>query len=85
MFCYSIVASKFDLLDEILNEPFLLCTPIGDIIRAERVYTDFQITVLDRVTYADLMNYHASFLYNFWYGYHNYYATIDYRNRVVRF
>ena len=50
-----LVASKFDLLPEILHEPFLVSTPIGDNIRDKRVYRDCPITVLDRVTYADLI------------------------------
>ena len=37
-FVTPLVASKFNLLPEILHEPFLVSTPIGDSIRAERVY-----------------------------------------------
>ena len=54
-FVTSFVASKFDLRPEILHEPFVVSIPIGDSIRAERVYRDFTITVLDRVTYVDLI------------------------------
>ena len=54
-FVTPLVASKFNLLPEILHEPFLVSTPIGDSIRAERVYRDYPITVLDRDTYADLI------------------------------
>ncbi|XP_069145573.1 uncharacterized protein [Solanum lycopersicum] len=54
-FVTPLVASKFDLLSEILHEHFLVSTPIGDNIRAERVYRDSPITVLDRFTYADLI------------------------------
>ena len=50
-----LVASKFDLLPEILHEPFLVFTPIEDDIRAERVCKYWPINVLDRVTYADLI------------------------------
>ena len=32
-----IVANQFDLLPEILHEPFLVSTPIGDIVKAEGV------------------------------------------------
>ena len=49
-----LVDSKFDVLHEFLNEPFLVSTHIGDNIRAERVYTDCPIIILDRVTYTDL-------------------------------
>ena len=51
----TLVSSKFYLLPEILHEPFLVSNPIGDNIRAERVYRDCPITVLDRVTYANLI------------------------------
>ena len=39
-FVTPLVASKFDLLPVILHEPFLVSTPIGDIIRDENVYRD---------------------------------------------
>ena len=54
-FVNPLVASKFDLLREILHEPFIVSTPKGYDIRAERVYNDCRIIVLDRVTYADLI------------------------------
>ena len=54
-FITPLVASKFELLPEILHEPFLVSTPIGDNNKAERVYRDFPITVHDKVTYADLI------------------------------
>ena len=54
-FVTRLVAYKFVLLPEILHESFIVSTPIGDRIRAERVYRDCPITVLDRVTYANLI------------------------------
>ena len=54
-FVTPLVANKFDLIPEILHEPFVVSTPIEDIIRAERVYKYCSITALDRVTYADLI------------------------------
>ena len=54
-FVTPLVASKLDLLPEILHEPFLVSTHIGDNIRAERVYSDFPISVLDTVTHSDLI------------------------------
>ena len=54
-FITPLVASKFDLLREIVHEPFIVSTPIGDIIRAERVYKDYSKTVLDKLTYAYLI------------------------------
>ena len=49
------VDSKFDLLPEILHEPFHVSTPIGDSVREERVYRDCPITVLNNATDADLI------------------------------
>ena len=34
------VANQFDLLPEILHEPFLVSTPIGDIVKAEGVCSE---------------------------------------------
>ena len=86
-FVTPLVASKFDFLPEILHEPFLVSTPIRYNIRTERVYRDCRITVLDRVTYADLIE---STMLDFdiifgKYWIHKCYATIGCRNRVVKF
>ena len=54
-FVSPLVASKFDLLYDILHEPFRVSTPIGDIVRAERVYRDCPITVLNKVIQVDLI------------------------------
>ena len=54
-FVNPLVASRFYLLHEILHEPFIVSTAKGYDIRAERVYNDCRIIVLDRVTYADLI------------------------------
>ena len=54
-FVTPLVASKFYLLPEILHEPFLVSTPIGDNIRVERLYRDCPIIIPDRLTYADLI------------------------------
>ena len=82
-----LVASKFDFLPKILHEPFLVSTPIGDNIRVERVYRDCPLTFLDRFTYADLIELTILdfdiILGMDWL--HKLYATIDYRNIIVRF
>ncbi|XP_004244905.1 uncharacterized protein [Solanum lycopersicum] len=54
-FVTRLVAYKFVLLPEILHESFIVSTPIGDRIRAERVYRDCPIIVPNIVTYADLI------------------------------
>ena len=41
-----LVANKFDLLPDILHEPFLVSTPIGDSVRVEGVYRELNGIVL---------------------------------------
>lgn len=65
---------------------FLVSTPIGDNIRDERVHRDCPIMNLDRVTYADqieltMLNFDIILGLD---CLHKCYATIDYRNRVIR-
>ena len=50
-----LITSKFYLLPDIWNEPFLVSTTIGDGIIAERVYKVCQINILDRVTHVDFI------------------------------
>ena len=47
-FVTSLVSRKFDLLPKILHEPSLVSTPIRDHIRAERVYRDCPISILEK-------------------------------------
>ncbi|XP_069147994.1 uncharacterized protein [Solanum lycopersicum] len=54
-FVTSLIASRFYVLPEILHDPILVSTPIGDDIRAEKVYKNCPIKVLDMVTHADLV------------------------------
>ena len=68
-FFTSLVASKCNLLPEILHEPLLFNTPIGDSVRAESVNRDLPIIVLNKFTYANLIELTMlEFLYNFGYG-----------------
>ena len=63
-----LVASEFELQPESLLEPFLVTTHIGDNIGAERAYRNCPITVLDRDTYADLIELNKlDFDINLWY------------------
>ena len=58
-----------------------------DDIRAERLYIDYPITILDRVTYADLIEL-TMLDFDIILGMdwlHKCYATIECQNRVVRF
>ena len=86
-FVTPLVASKFDLLPDVLYEPFLVSNPIGNNNRAKRVYKDFPVILIDRVTYANLikltmLDFHI-ILGMDWLL--ESYATIDYQSRVVRF
>ena len=85
-FVTPLVAIKFDLLPEILHEPFLVSTPIGDDIISKKVYKECPINILDRVTHADLIE--LSMLdFDIILGMdwlHKCYATIDCRNMVIR-
>ena len=70
-----------------MPETFLVNTHIRDIIIAERVYRDYSITILDRVTYVDLIEL-TMLDFDIILGMDlllKCYATIDCRNRVVRF
>ncbi|XP_069145889.1 uncharacterized protein [Solanum lycopersicum] len=86
-FVTPLIASRFDMLPEILHDPILVSTPIEDIIRAEKVHKKCPIKVLDIVTHVDLadldMLYFDILLGMDWL--HKFYATIDCRNRVSRF
>ena len=84
-FVTPLVASKFDFPPEILHEPFLVSTLIGYGIRAERVYKEYIINILKRVTHADLIEL-AMLDFDIIIGMdwlHECYAIVDCRNRVV--
>ncbi|XP_069146091.1 uncharacterized protein [Solanum lycopersicum] len=86
-FVTPLVSSKFDLLPEILHGPFLVSTTIGDGIRDERVYKECTMNIHDRVTYGDLIEL-VMLDFDIILGMdwlQKCYATIDCRNRVVKF
>ena len=74
------------MLPEILHYPILVSTTIGDDIRAKKVYKNCAIKVLIIVIRADLVELailHFDIILGIdWV--HKCYATIDYRNTVVR-
>ena len=82
-----LISSRFDVFPEILHEPILVSTPIGDDIIVEREHKNFPIHFLDRVTHGDLVEFAMLDFYLILGMYFLYkcYATIDCRNRVVRF
>lgn len=46
---------KFSTNLETLSEPFLVSTPVGDLVIARRVYLNFPVTVSQKVTSVDLI------------------------------
>ena len=48
-----LVARKFDILPDILNEPFMVTTLVGKLLVAKRVYRNCPIMLLNRVTHVE--------------------------------
>ncbi|KAH0664080.1 hypothetical protein KY284_029011 [Solanum tuberosum] len=86
-FVTSYVAMRFDVLLDVLLEPFYVSTPIGDSIVAKRVYRKCPISLSRRVTLVDLVELDMLdfdvILGIIWL--HSFYASIDYRTRVFKF
>ncbi|KAH0644675.1 hypothetical protein KY284_032559 [Solanum tuberosum] len=81
------VAMKFEILSEVLLEPFTVSTPVGYSVVAKRVYRSCPISLSDRVTLVDLVELEMLdfdvILGMDWL--HACDASIDCRTRVVRF
>ena len=54
-FLTPVVAKKFYVLPNILIEPFLVTTPVGDSVMDRRVYRSYPIFFPNRVTWVDLV------------------------------
>ena len=50
------VAMNFEIIPEQLSEQFIVSTPVGESILAERFYRDCPISVSHRSTMADLID-----------------------------
>lgn len=48
------ICRKFDIFPDILNEPFMVTTVIGESIVAKRVYRNFPLMLPNRVTHIEL-------------------------------
>ncbi|XP_069143301.1 uncharacterized protein [Solanum lycopersicum] len=86
-FITPLVSKKFDILPDILNEPFMVTTPVGESVIAKRVYRNCPLMFHNRVTHVELVEFdmidfdvilgmdslHASV------------ASIDCRTRVLTF
>ena len=86
-FVTPLIEIRFDVFPEIFHEPILKNTPIEDDIRAEGVYKNCPIHILDRVTYDDLVKL-AMLDLDIILGtdcLRKCYFTIDYQKKVVRF
>ena len=51
------VAKKFDILHDILIEPFVVSTPVGDSMVAKRVYRNCPKILPNRVTHFELLEF----------------------------
>ena len=49
------IGSKFDIFPAILNEPFMVTTPVADLVVAKREYRDFPIILPNIVTHVELV------------------------------
>jgi len=81
------VAMKFEIFPEVLVEPCLVSTLVGDSVVAKRVYRSCPISLSHRVTLVDLveldmLDFDAILGMNWL---HACYASIDCRTRVVKF
>ena len=50
-----LVTKKFDILPDILHEPFIVSTPMGESVIAKRVYRYCPIMFPNRVSHVDLV------------------------------
>ncbi|PHU14172.1 putative alpha,alpha-trehalose-phosphate synthase [UDP-forming] 8 [Capsicum chinense] len=80
-------SGDFEISPKILAEPFSVSTPMGKTIIVWQVYRNCSIMIFQKVTSADLVELKMT---NFdiilsmdWL--HSYYATVDCRNRIVKF
>ena len=50
-----LVSKKFDILLNIVHQPFIVSTPVGESVVAKRVYRNCSIMLPNRVSYIDLV------------------------------
>ena len=81
------VDRKFDILPDILNELFVVLTPVGYSMVAKRVYRNCPTMLLNRVTYVELvepdMVCFEVILGMDWF--HACFSSIECRTRMVKF
>ena len=54
-FVTPLISWKFDILANVLKDPFMVTTPVGDAVVAKRVYRNYPIMLPIRVTYVELI------------------------------
>ena len=86
-FVTPLVTRKFDILPDILNEPLMVSTPVGESVVAKRVYRNCPIMLPNRVSYVelvelDMLDFDVILGMNWL---HACYASIRCRTRVIRF
>ena len=54
-FVTPLVAKKIDILPNILHEPLIVSTPVGESVVAKRVYKNYPIMLPNRVLYVELI------------------------------
>lgn len=81
------VAMRFDVLPDLLLDPFSISTRLGDSMMAERVYKKIPISLSHRVTLVDLVD-HDMLDFDVIIGMdwlHSCYASINCRTRTIKF
>ena len=81
------VAQKFYIWPDILNEPFMVSIAIGESVVAKRLYRYCPIIFTNRVTHVelvelDMVDFDVILGMDLL---HDFFATIDCRNEVVKF
>ena len=86
-FVTPLLSLTFDILPDVLHDPIVISTPLGENVRTDRVYKDCPIVVSGKSMCANLvelpMHDFDVILGMDWLQ--NYYACLDCRSRVVRF
>ncbi|XP_069151096.1 uncharacterized protein [Solanum lycopersicum] len=86
-FVTPLLALTFEVLPEVLHDPIVVSTPLGENVKADRVYQNCPIVVSGRAMCANLielpMHDFDIILGMDWL--HSHYACLDCRSRVVRF
>ena len=54
-FVTPLVAKKFNILPDVLHEPFIVSTPVGESIVVKKVYRNFPIILPNIVSYVEIV------------------------------